>query len=219
MSLLKIEDIKKLNDFELNIFLKQRLPDIKNYIDIITDQEQPVVAGTKSPNYVCIFVDNSNFIAQGEYSICYKRPLNDLLYYNQIIFDYEGYDVNVFGRNCASREKGVDNFITLKIAKMIYTESPGILVLIAGDSDYYGTLLEVIDYNWKVEFWKLGILNSLNKHEPTDLCTKHLSLMNTLEITCDTIVEDKEIRIEYHKGMDCEGTQRNINLGEECEPF
>ncbi|GBC22682.2 NYN domain-containing protein [Rhizophagus irregularis DAOM 181602=DAOM 197198] len=176
MSLLKIEDIKKLNDFELNIFLKQKLPDIKNYIDIITDQEQPVVAGTKSPNYVCIFVDNSNFIAQGEYSICYKRPLNDLLYYNQIIFDYEGYDVNVFGRNCASREKGVDNFITLKIAKMIYTESPGILVLIARDSDYYGTLLEAIDYNWKVEFWKLGILNSLNKHEPTDLCTKHLSL-------------------------------------------
>ncbi|EXX52804.1 hypothetical protein RirG_249740 [Rhizophagus irregularis DAOM 197198w] len=59
---------------------------------------------------------------------------------------------------------------------MIYTESPGILVLIARDSDYYGTLLEAIDYNWKVEFWKLGILNSLNKHEPTDLCTKHLSL-------------------------------------------
>ncbi|CAB4482580.1 unnamed protein product [Rhizophagus irregularis] len=25
--------------------------------------KQPVVAGTKSPNCVCIFVDNSNFIA------------------------------------------------------------------------------------------------------------------------------------------------------------
>ncbi|CAB4445440.1 unnamed protein product [Rhizophagus irregularis] len=129
---------------------------------------------------------------------------------NDSIFK-EGYDINVFGRNCASREKGVNNFVTLKIAKMIYTESPGILVLIAGDGDYYGTLLEAIDYNWKVEvwFWKLGILNSLNKHEPTDLCTKHLfpvkvsdqfklsvlfpMRMNTLEITCDTIVEDKEI--------------------------
>ena len=143
------------------------------------------VAGTKSPDRVCIFVDNSNFIAQGEHSICYKKPLNNLLYYNQIIFDYgllfkkvvgnrelsnipvivgseippddsifqEGYDVKVFGRNCAGREKGVDNFVTLKIAKMIYTESPGILVLIAEDGDYYGTLLEAIDYKWKVEVW------------------------------------------------------------------
>jgi hypothetical protein len=237
------------------------------------------VAGTKSPDRVCIFVDNSNFIAQGEYVIYNKEPLNYFLYNDQIIFDYgllfkiikgnrdlgnipvivgseispddsifkERYDISVFGRNCIGREKGVDNFVTLKMAKVIYTESPGTLVLVAGDGDYYGTLLEAINYKWKVEvwFWRSGILNSLNRHEPTDLCTKHLfpvkvsdlfklsvpllsigvsgnyksdnkihytqleanyklfvyatgpnyshNRMETLEITCDTVIEDKVI--------------------------
>ena len=37
MLLPKIEDIEKLNIVELNTFLKQRLPNIENHIDIITD--------------------------------------------------------------------------------------------------------------------------------------------------------------------------------------
>lgn len=87
----------------------------------------------------------------------------------------EGYDIKVFERNCIGKEKGVDNFITLKMAKAFYRESPGTLVLIAGDGDYFETLLEAVNFKWKVEvwFWK-GILNSFNKHEPTKLCTKHL---------------------------------------------
>lgn len=224
-------------------------------------------------------MDNSNFIAQAEYSICHKNPLHYLFHNGQIIFDYgllfkkikgnrelgnnpvivgsdllpgdsifKGYDVNVFGRNCIGKEKGVDNFLTLKMAKVIYTESPGTLVLVAGDGDYYGTLLEAISYKWRVEvwFWKFGTLNSLSKHKHTILCKKHLFpvsvsdqfklsvplinigvsghfksndnifytqletyykffvyatgpksgfyyRMETLEITCDTMVEDKEI--------------------------
>ncbi|CAG8491047.1 1596_t:CDS:2 [Rhizophagus irregularis] len=164
-------------------------------------------AGTKSLDRVYIFVDNSNFLIQGEYYICRKKPLDYLLNNNQIVFDYgllfkrikgnrelgnipvivgseispddsiykEGYDIKVFERNCIGKEKGVDNFITLKMAKAFYRESPGTLVLIAGDGDYFETLLEAVNFKWKVEvwFWK-GILNSFNKHEPTKLCTKHL---------------------------------------------
>ncbi|POG70394.1 hypothetical protein GLOIN_2v1775867 [Rhizophagus irregularis DAOM 181602=DAOM 197198] len=88
-------------------------------------------------------------------------------------------DIKVFRQNCVGREKGVNNFITLKIAKMIYTESPDILVLIARDGDYYGTLLEAIDYKWKIKILEIGSSN-YNK-------------INTFEISCDTIVEDKEI--------------------------
>ncbi|GBB94284.1 hypothetical protein RclHR1_23230006 [Rhizophagus clarus] len=169
--------------------------------------EQPVDAGTKSLDRVYIFVDNSNFLIQGEYYICRKKPLDYLLNNNQIVFDYgllfkrikgnrelgnipvivgseispddsiykEGYDIKVFERNCIGKEKGVDNFITLKMAKAFYRESPGTLVLIAGDGDYFETLLEAVNFKWEVEvwFWK-GILNSFNKHEPTKLCTKHL---------------------------------------------
>src|SRR4051812_15984171 len=36
---LPIEDIKKLNVVELNTFLKQRLSNIKNHIDTVTDQD------------------------------------------------------------------------------------------------------------------------------------------------------------------------------------
>ncbi|RIA88499.1 hypothetical protein C1645_877364 [Glomus cerebriforme] len=129
---------------------------ISDFAIQLNSQKKPVFAVTKSPDRVCIFVDNSNFIAQGEHSICYKKPLNDLLYYDQITFDYG----LLFKKVVGNRE----------------LESPGILVLIVGDGDYYRTLLEAIDCEWKVEvwFWKLGILNSLNNHEPTDLCTKHL---------------------------------------------
>jgi hypothetical protein len=39
MSLPKIEDIEKLNVAELNAFLKQRLSNIENLIDTVTNQD------------------------------------------------------------------------------------------------------------------------------------------------------------------------------------
>ncbi|GES88481.1 NYN domain-containing protein [Rhizophagus clarus] len=201
--------------------------------------EQPVDAGTKSLDRVYIFVDNSNFLIQGEYYICRKKPLDYLLNNNQIVFDYgllfkrikgnrelgnipvivgseispddsiykEGYDIKVFERNCIGKEKGVDNFITLKMAKAFYRESPGTLVLIAGDGDYFETLLEAVNFKWEVEvwFWKgaSGYIKGEAKIHYTQLetCYKFFVYatgdnrynMETLEFTSDTVIEDKEI--------------------------
>ncbi|CAB4386858.1 unnamed protein product [Rhizophagus irregularis] len=107
---------------------------------------------------------------------------------------------------------------------MIYTESPDILVLIARDGDYYGTLLEAIDYKWKIEILEIGVLDQFklstllfpigvsghlkgnNKIHyiqleiyykffvyATGANSDYYNKINTFEISCDTIVEDKEI--------------------------
>ncbi|CAG8436523.1 946_t:CDS:2 [Rhizophagus irregularis] len=92
-------------------------------------------------------------------------------------------DIKVFRQNCVGREKGVNNFITLKIAKMIYTESPDILVLIARDGDYYGTLLEAIDYKWKIKILEIGVLDQF----------KLSTLLFPIGVSGHLKVEDKEI--------------------------
>ena len=58
----------------------------------------------------------------------------------------EGYNVKMFKQNCINKEKSVNNFIILKIAKVFYRKSSSTLVLIAGDGDYFETLLETIKF-------------------------------------------------------------------------
>ncbi|CAB4494337.1 hypothetical protein RhiirA5_505652 [Rhizophagus irregularis] len=88
----------------------------------------------------------------------------------------QGYDVKFFKHNCKGKEQGVDNFITLKMTTTFCDEKrPSTLILIAGDGDYFETLLEAIKRKWKVEVWFWSdILNCFNNHEPTKLCKKHL---------------------------------------------
>ncbi|GBB89260.1 hypothetical protein RclHR1_15950004 [Rhizophagus clarus] len=146
--------------------------------------------------------DNSNLLTEGIYSVgnCVSHRLDE----SQVTIDYgmlvgevkvgrklgnepviagsslspddsvfkKDYNIKVF-----ERKERVDNFLTLKMAETFRTKSPGTLVLISGDGDYFETLLEAINLNWKVEvwFWEWGILNSLRKkHEPSELCKHHL---------------------------------------------
>lgn len=73
--------------------------------------------------------------------------------------EYESFDVSVFDRNVRNHEKGC--FLILKIARAVCEESPGILILVAGDGNYHATILEAISRKWKIEiwFWNLGMTN------------------------------------------------------------
>ncbi|RIA83809.1 hypothetical protein C1645_446978 [Glomus cerebriforme] len=76
----------------------------------------------------------------------------------------EGYDVRVFDKNRDKKEKGADDFLTV-MSKVIYQNTPGTLVLVAGVFDYQNTVLEASKLKWKIEIWswkfgKTGYFNN-----------------------------------------------------------
>ncbi|CAG8538432.1 4751_t:CDS:10 [Diversispora eburnea] len=192
----------------------------------------------KRPVY--IFVDNSNFFIQGRDTISNHENLdfknNHIIFdYSQLLklvkgkcelgntpiivgsypppynslwknLEKSGYEIKVF-----DRKTRVNIFLTLKMSQVFYREShPGILILIAGDGNYYDILLEAIKFKWKVEvwFWKSGISsdyvndNKIN-YTPLETCYKffsygcgppdHSKKMESLRIISDKIIQNQEI--------------------------
>ncbi|PKK56740.1 hypothetical protein RhiirC2_799370 [Rhizophagus irregularis] len=92
-----------------------------------------------------IFIDNSNFFLttiqrnEGKYNnITYDYgSLINILKENH---EFGSFDVKVFDRNIINHKKGVNNFFTLKIAEVIFQESPNILVLVTSDGDYHNRI-------------------------------------------------------------------------------
>ncbi|CAI2168000.1 13685_t:CDS:2 [Funneliformis geosporum] len=59
----------------------------------------------------------------------------------------------------STREKKVDTSLIVRGMEILYTREPGILVIVAGDSDYTPLVQKALDKEWKVEiwFWSLGL--------------------------------------------------------------
>ncbi|GBB95932.1 hypothetical protein RclHR1_02650003 [Rhizophagus clarus] len=90
-----------------------------------------------------------------------SRPPSDENLWNFIRkYDYE---VNVLDRNVQGCEKGVDPTLGYAIDSTVSSHPPGILILVAGDGDYYPHIMPALHYNWKVEvwFWKQAISKRL----------------------------------------------------------
>ncbi|RHZ89651.1 hypothetical protein Glove_13g185 [Diversispora epigaea] len=70
-----------------------------------------------------------------------------------------GFVVNVFDRNCVNKEKQADTYLISEGVDIVKTDTPGILVLVAGDRDYCPLITKALKYNWKIEiwFWSSGI--------------------------------------------------------------
>ncbi|EXX68437.1 hypothetical protein RirG_105250 [Rhizophagus irregularis DAOM 197198w] len=66
--------------------------------------------------------------------------------------EHHGFNVKTFPRNASNKEKKVDSRLTCDIMLTI-RKNPGILVLVAGDSDYSVPLEEARKENWEIEIW------------------------------------------------------------------
>ncbi|CAG8573142.1 7830_t:CDS:2 [Ambispora gerdemannii] len=143
---------------------------------------------------VYVFVDNSNLFIEGKYTVGrieradifdYQRNSYQL---NQLYIDHgrsdpvivgsrpppndslwdrmknQGFSVTVYDR-VANKEKKVDMEVGNSIVDSIYINDPGVILLIAGDGDYYPSLTRALDRNWKIEvwFWSSGISGDLKK--------------------------------------------------------
>ncbi|CAG8817889.1 15723_t:CDS:2, partial [Gigaspora margarita] len=115
-------------------------------------------------------MDNSNLFVKGKYSVSHLEeagiydhqggrnlvivgshsPLNNSLW-NQI--HQQDFYMKVYNRNIANKEKKVDIELEACILDVIYFNGPGIILLVAGDSDYSPILEWALDYDWKVEVW------------------------------------------------------------------
>nr|CAG8466255.1 1133_t:CDS:2 [Entrophospora candida] len=78
-----------------------------------------------------------------------------------------GFDVAVYKRNSQDREKKVDVRLACAMQKTIEKNTPGVLVLIAGDGDYEYPIVDAIENNWIVEvwFWKSATSNDFQKKD------------------------------------------------------
>ncbi|RHZ63261.1 hypothetical protein Glove_330g34 [Diversispora epigaea] len=96
------------------------------------------------------------------------------------------------------------------MSEVFYREShPGVLILIAGDSNYYEILLEAMKFKWKVEvwFWKSGVskdyINDIKiNYTPLENCYKffsygcgpdHSKKMEYLRIISNKTIQNQEI--------------------------
>jgi len=64
----------------------------------------------------------------------------------------QGYDVIVYDR-IANKEKKVDMELGASMLDIIHFMDPGVIILVAGDGDYYPILTRALKYNWKIEVW------------------------------------------------------------------
>ena len=83
----------------------------------------------------------------------------------------QGFDVTVYD-HIANKEKKVDMELGASMLDIIHFMDPGVIILVAGDGDYYPILTRALKYNWKIEvwFWSSGMkysfacyVNTLNK--------------------------------------------------------
>ncbi|RHZ61700.1 hypothetical protein Glove_346g61 [Diversispora epigaea] len=75
-----------------------------------------------------------------------------------------GFITNVFYQNCENKEKMIDTTLVSEGVDIIKTNTPGILVLVAGNDNYNPLIIKALKYNWKVEiwFWSSEYLDFLN---------------------------------------------------------
>ncbi|CAG8654156.1 15730_t:CDS:2, partial [Dentiscutata erythropus] len=73
----------------------------------------------------------------------------------------QGYEVAVFDRNPRSHLGKVK--LSMSVLKTIYTNNPGILILISGDRDYTPVVETALENNWIVQiwFWTSGMSSKL----------------------------------------------------------
>ncbi|GET01772.1 NYN domain-containing protein [Rhizophagus clarus] len=64
-----------------------------------------------------------------------------------------GFDVKTFQRNASNKEKGVDVYLACNMMEIILTKTPGILVLVTGDSDFSTPINKAKEKKWGVEIW------------------------------------------------------------------
>ena len=74
----------------------------------------------------------------------------------------QGFDVTVYDRSCANKEKRVDTTIAVKATRCLNKYDPAVLVIVAGDGDYDPVVLEAAECGWTVEVysWKTGALDT-----------------------------------------------------------
>uniref|UniRef100_U9SSH3 Uncharacterized protein n=1 Tax=Rhizophagus irregularis (strain DAOM 181602 / DAOM 197198 / MUCL 43194) TaxID=747089 RepID=U9SSH3_RHIID len=105
-----------------------------------------------------LFAVLRHYKPQKVYATMYSEKNEGMNYrckYNNITYDYgslinilkENHEFGMFDRNIINHKKGVNNFFTLKIAEVIFQESPNILVLVTSDGDYQ---FIIIVFNYKI---------------------------------------------------------------------
>ncbi|CAG8761400.1 19391_t:CDS:2, partial [Racocetra persica] len=147
-------------------------------------------------NLVHVFIDNSNILIEGKYTVgnlersmqtqtrwCAifgrsRPPPNDSLWARIRDQDFE---VNIFDRDIRShREKKGDTELVISATETIMFNDPGVLVLIAGDRDYRPLVKQALKHNWTVEtwFWNSGVsslLKSDTNFQSLDNCYRSFS--------------------------------------------
>ncbi|CAG8616706.1 13936_t:CDS:2, partial [Ambispora leptoticha] len=111
---------------------------------------------------VSVFVENSNLFIEGKYtvSLIKERKIGSNLVivgsrpsWNDSLWDRvrnQDFDVIIYDR-IANKEKKVNMELELSIVDVIYLKDPGIVLIIAGDSDYTPAINWARDNNWKIE--------------------------------------------------------------------
>lgn len=96
-----------------------------------------------------------------------RPPLNDTIWET---IKGQGFDVTIFDRNTANKEKRVDTTIAVQATACVCKQKPAVLVIVAGDGDYDPVVTVATDHGWSIEIysWKTGRVES-------ELCRSHVS--------------------------------------------
>jgi len=79
-----------------------------------------------------------------------EPPPNDSVWK---IIGAQGFSVKVFKRNIFNREKGVDMRMGLDIGRLVLSESPATVVIVAGDADFVQVVEDAHHAKWTAEAW------------------------------------------------------------------
>jgi hypothetical protein len=101
------------------------------------------------PNRLIITVCNGRRLGEVFIAGSHPPPENDLWARAKEL----GFNVNIFPRNNSQREKKVDVYLACKMTEIMFSKSPGILVLVSGDADFTFPLNEAKEKNWRIEIW------------------------------------------------------------------
>lgn len=112
------------------------------------------------------------------------------------------YYVNSLDRNAQDREKGVDSTLGQAISSTVSSHLPGVLVLVAGDRDYYPYLTPALDRKWKIEvwFWRKGIKFELISQSIEYANHCYVSFAGTSHAFFSTTSGNREITSSFQRG-------------------
>ncbi|RIA86983.1 hypothetical protein C1645_828420 [Glomus cerebriforme] len=142
----------------------------------------------KKPEFLNFYVDYGLLIT----IVLKGRKLNKIFVVSSIspndtVWDrmkFHGCKIQTYPQNALNKEKKVDTKLVCKLMVFLFTENPGTLLLVAGDSDYCPLIEEAKKLNWKTETWFWSGLSGVEDYlftTPIAYELRKLSLYEPLE--------------------------------------